>query len=99
MPEHVEERAVYVVSGEVSAKESVIPQHTMAVLDESLGIELVAKEDATLVIIGGSPLGKRIMWWNLVSTREDLMEKAKQDWRDGRFPKVPGETEYIPLPE
>jgi hypothetical protein len=39
------------------------------------------------------------MWWNLVSTREDLMEKARQDWQEGRFPKVPGETEYIPLPE
>jgi redox-sensitive bicupin YhaK (pirin superfamily) len=99
VPEHIEERAVYVVTGEVSAAESLIPQHTMAVLDETPGIELVAKEDTTLVIIGGAPLGKRIMWWNLVSTREDLMKKAKQDWREGRFPKVPGETEYIPLPE
>ncbi|TNF47730.1 MAG: pirin family protein [Deltaproteobacteria bacterium] len=99
VPEHIEERAVYVVTGGVSAKESLIPQHTMAVLDETPGIELVAKEDTTLVIIGGTPLGKRIMWWNLVSTREELMEKAKQDWREGRFPKVPGETEYIPLPE
>ena len=99
VPEHIEERAVYVVTGEVSAKESLIPQLTMAVLDETPGIELVAKEDTTLVIIGGAPLGKRIMWWNLVSTREDLMEKAKQDWREGRFPRVPGETEYIPLPE
>jgi hypothetical protein len=99
VPEHIEERAVYVVTGEVSAQESLIPQHTMAVLDETPGIELLAKEDTTLVIIGGAPLGKRIMWWNLVSTREDLMEKAKQDWREGHFPKVPGETEYIPLPE
>ena len=99
VPEHIEERAVYVVTGEVSAQEGQIPQHTMAVLDDTLGIELVAKEDTTLVIIGGAPLGKRIMWWNLVSTREDLMEKARQDWQEGRFPKVPGETEYIPLPE
>jgi len=99
VPEHIEERAVYVVTGEVSAQEGQIPQHTMAVLDETPGIELVAKEDTTLVIIGGAPLGKRIMWWNLVSTREDLMEKARQDWQEGRFPKVPGETEYIPLPE
>jgi len=99
VPEHIEERAVYVVTGEVSAQEGLIPQHTMAVLDETPGIELVAKEDTTLVIIGGAPLGKRIMWWNLVSTREDLMEKARQDWQEGRFPKVPGETEYIPLPE
>lgn len=99
VPEHIEERAVYVVSGELSAKESVIPQHTMAVLDETSGVELVAKQDATLVIIGGAPLGKRIMWWNLVSTRQELMEKAKQAWREGRFPKVPGETDFIPLPE
>lgn len=43
--------------------------------------------------------GKGIVWWNLVSSRKGLIEQAKQDWLDGSFPKVPGETEAIPLPD
>jgi redox-sensitive bicupin YhaK (pirin superfamily) len=99
LPENVEERAVYVISGQVDARETVITQHTMVVFDKSPGIELVAREESKLVLIGGPPLGKRIMWWNLVSTRTDLLEAAKQAWRDRTFPRVPGETEFIPLPE
>ena len=99
VPEHIEERAVYVLSGRLAAKETEIAMHTMAIFDNTPGIELVAREDSTLVFIGGASLGKRMMWWNLVSTRKDLLENAKQAWREGSFPKVPGETEFIPLPE
>ena len=99
LPEHIDERAVYVISGRLIAKETEIAMHSMAIFDKSPGIEVVAHEDSTLVIIGGDSLGKRLMWWNLVSTREDLLENAKKAWREGAFPKVPGETEYIPLPD
>jgi redox-sensitive bicupin YhaK (pirin superfamily) len=34
-----------------------------------------------------------------VSSSRERMEQAKEDWREGRFPPVPGETEFIPLPE
>ena len=99
VPEHVEERAVYVVSGCLAARDRVIPTHTMVVFDQTPAIELVAQEDSRLVFIGGSPLGKRIMWWNLVATRQELIEQAKQAWRERTFPSVPSETEFIPLPE
>lgn len=99
VPDDVEERAVYVVSGRLMAKEITIPVHTMVVFDQTSEIELVATEATRLVFIGGSPLGKRTVWWNLVSSRKDLIEQAKQDWLDGSFPQVPGETEAIPLPD
>lgn len=99
VPEPVDERAVYVVSGRLTVKETVIAMHCMAVFDSTPGIEVVAKEDSTLIFIGGTSLGKRLMWWNLVATRKDLLENAKQAWREGSFPKVPGETEFIPLPD
>lgn len=98
VPEHIEERAVYVISGCLIAKATTIPVHTMVVFDQTPSIELTANEDSTLIFIGGEPLGKRFMWWNLVSTRNDLLESAKRSWREGSFPKVPGETEFIPLP-
>lgn len=99
LSEHIEQRAVYVVSGQIKTKGSKLVQHRMAVFDQTPGVELEATEATRLVIFGGSPLGKRTVWWNLVSSRKDLIEQAKQDWREKRFPKVPGETEFIPLPE
>lgn len=99
LPEGWEERAVYVVSGRLKAQGTPLPQHSMAVFDQSPGIELEASEPSRLVIIGGMPLGKRTVWWNLVSSRKELIEQAKRDWREGVFAPVPGETDFIPLPE
>lgn len=99
LPEGLTERGVYIVSGEVQSAGTAIQQHTMALFDQTPGIELTATKTTRLVIIGGEPLGKRTVWWNLVSSRKELIEKAKQDWKAGNFPQVPGETEFIPLPE
>ena len=43
--------------------------------------------------------GPRHIWWNFVSSRQDRIEQAKAEWKAGRFDAVPGETEFIPLPE
>jgi redox-sensitive bicupin YhaK (pirin superfamily) len=52
-----------------------------------------------LVLLGGEPLdGPRHVWWNFVSSSKERIERAKADWREGRFAVVPGETEFIPLP-
>ena len=51
------------------------------------------------MIIGGDALGERHIWWNFVSSSKERIERAKLDWRDGRFDKVPGDDEFIPLPD
>ena len=99
VPDRVAERAVYVVSGSLKAQATSIAAHEMAIFDETAEIELTASEDTRLVFIGGAPLGKRIVWWNLVSTDRALIEQAKQDWHNKTFAKVPGEQDYIPLPD
>jgi redox-sensitive bicupin YhaK (pirin superfamily) len=60
-----------------------------------------AKEKSRFMIVGGAPMdGPRHIFWNFVSSSKERIEKAKADWRDERFPKVPGdELERIPLPE
>lgn len=45
------------------------------------------------------PAGPRRIWWIFVSSSLERLERAKQDWKLGRFIAVPGETESIPLPE
>lgn len=98
LPDDVEEKAVYLVSGASQTMGTHLPLHSMVIFDDTKGVEVVAEKDSRMVIIGGASLGKRTVWWNLVASRKDLIEKAKADWQAGRFPKVPGETEFIPLP-
>jgi redox-sensitive bicupin YhaK (pirin superfamily) len=52
------------------------------------------------MLLGGAPLeGPRHIWWNFVASDKALIEQAKADWRDGHFPPVAGDDDYIPLPE
>lgn len=100
LPEGLAQCAVYTVRGALQAKDSEVPELCMTVFQHSAGIELSANQQAHFVIIGGEPLGERHIWWNFVSSRQERIKQAKQDWLQGRFPKVAGdEQEFIPLPE
>ena len=100
LPDDIDERAVYVVIGKLVAKESVIEEHTMAVLSAGETVRVTAEQDTQLAMIGGEQFTKRHIWWNFVSSRKERIEQAKKDWQTGVFPKVPGdELEFIPLPE
>ena len=62
---------------------------------------LRAERDSKVMLIGGAPFEEgRHIWWNFVSSSEERIEQAKRDWKEARFPKVPGdEHEHIPLPD
>jgi redox-sensitive bicupin YhaK (pirin superfamily) len=99
LPDDVEERGVYIVSGGVRVGKTEIATHSLATFEAGMEIELVATQECRLVVIGGQPLGQRIVWWNLAATRRELIEEAKAAWKEGRFAPIPGETEFAPLPE
>jgi redox-sensitive bicupin YhaK (pirin superfamily) len=94
-----EERAVYVVSGAATLDGTLVAEHTMQFVPAGEEPLLAAGADARVVLIGGAPLGHRHMWWNFVSSRKERLIQAGDDWAAGRFPAVPGETEFIPLPD
>lgn len=94
------EAAVYAVSGSVEVDGAPVPQKTMALLDTSNSQRVSAQTDAQFVIIGGEPLdGHRFLFWNFVSSSKERLMQAADDWEAQRFDKVPGETEFIPLPK
>lgn len=94
------ERAVYVAQGALKAHDVAIPEHALAILTQLPGVVVEATEESRIALIGGEPMGKRFIDWNFVSSRKERIEQAKSDWREGRFPKVPGDdVEFIPLPE
>ena len=94
------ERALYVLDGEAQLDGVDIPAMHLVVLDDGVRHRLRAKTPLKAMLLGGEPLdGPRHLWWNFVSSSKDRIEQAKDDWRDGRFGPVPGESEFIPLPE
>ena len=98
----VEELAVYVASGAVDLAGQPLTAGHMAVLDPQEARRLPAHTTATtrVMLIGGQRLeGRRFMGWNFVSTRRDRIDAAKLAWARDEFPRVPGETERIPLPD
>ena len=100
VPGGVDERAVYVVSGTLRIAEQDLNVGTMAVLEPEARATLVAQTDCIAVVLGGATLpGKRYVYWNFVSNSRERIERAKDDWRNGRFEKVPGDDEFIPLPD
>jgi redox-sensitive bicupin YhaK (pirin superfamily) len=97
-PEH-EERGVYVVEGAASLDgEPLAPQH-MAVVPGGRTVVIEAATFARVMLLGGAKMdGDRHIWWNFVASSREAIEEAKARWREGRFGKVPGENEFIPLP-
>jgi len=96
-----EERAVYVIAGEIEIAGDRHGPERLLVLKPGDRIEVKAVSDAHVIVVGGAAMdGPRHIWWNFVSSRKDRIEAAKADWKAGRFDAVPGDTaEFIPLPE
>jgi redox-sensitive bicupin YhaK (pirin superfamily) len=99
-PEH-RERAIYVVSGRVVVRPADVAFEAgrLVVLLEGVDVQVQAEDAAQIMLLGGEPLGPRYIWWNFVSSSRERIERAKQDWTEQRFARVPGETEFIPLPD
>ena len=96
-----EQRGIYVIDGEVSANGTTLPRQHLAVATDADSIELRARTPTRLMLLGGAKLdGERHIWWNFVASSPERIERAKSDWKEGRFAVVPGdEREFIPLPE
>jgi redox-sensitive bicupin YhaK (pirin superfamily) len=95
-----EERALYVVSGEIDIAGDRFADGRLLVFRPGDRITVTATAPARLAVVGGAAMdGPRHIWWNFVSSRQERIEQAKADWKAGRFELVPGETEFIPLPD
>ena len=95
-----EERAVYVVDGEVEIAGERFEGPRLLIFRPGDRITITAVTATKMMFLGGTALeGPRYIWWNFVSSSRERIEQAKQDWKTGRFAHVPEETEFIPLPE
>jgi redox-sensitive bicupin YhaK (pirin superfamily) len=95
-----EERAIYLVSGEVEIAGDRFEAGRLLVFRPGDRITVRAAAPTRLAVVGGATMdGPRHIWWNFVSSRKERIDQAKADWKAGRFDTVPGESEFIPLPD
>ncbi len=109
VPVDHEERALYVVSGELSiegaggadAADASFREGDMVILVPGQPLRVRATSDSRAMLLGGARLdGERHIWWNFVSSSLERIEEAKRAWKNGEVAKVVGDdTELIPLPE
>jgi redox-sensitive bicupin YhaK (pirin superfamily) len=99
VPSEHEERAVYVLAGEVRVGDAECKTGELAILAPGVEAPVAAAGSAKFLLVGGAKAdGPRHLYWNFVSSSRERIERAKLDWLEHRFPEVPGETEFIPLP-
>ena len=94
------ERGIYLLEGDVDIHGQRFEPGRLLVFSSGDEITIKAVAAARFVLFGGEPLDSpRHLWWNFVSSSPERIEQAKSDWKSGRFAPVPGESEFIPLPE
>lgn len=94
-----EELGVYVVEGSANIDEQTIEGGRFVVIAAGNKARVTAQSDCKLMLCGGDTLdGERYIWWNFVSSSRAKLQQAKNDWRDGQFDDVPGESDFIPSP-
>jgi redox-sensitive bicupin YhaK (pirin superfamily) len=100
LPSSPDERAAFVVEGRVEVGGEIFAAGELLVFTIGSDVVLRGAPGARLMVLGGAPLeGPRHVWWNFVSSRKERIEQAAADWKAGRFPPVPGESDFIPLPD
>jgi|GEM_PF-338716 len=101
IPNTTEERAIYVLAGQIEIGGVAYQPRQMMVLRPGDTVTVKANSAVHMMLLGGAAMdGERYIFWNFVSSSKERLQQAKEDWLLGRFDKVPGdEREYIPLPD
>ena len=96
-----DERAVMLVGGEARIDGQPLEPFALTVLAPGAAMTLASDQGARVMLLGGEAFAsKRHVWWNFVSSSRERINQAKDDWRAGRFPLVPGDSdEFIPIPQ
>ncbi len=101
IPSTTEERAIYVLDGQIEIGGVNYNPQQMMVLRPKDDVVIKALTPVRMMLLGGAAMdGPRYIYWNFVSSSKERLEQAKEDWREGKFAKVPGDDkEFIPLPD
>jgi redox-sensitive bicupin YhaK (pirin superfamily) len=96
-----DERALYLVEGDATVEGHALDPLALVLLRPGVPATLQSERGARVMLAGGAAAtSPRHVWWNFVSSSRDRIRTAREDWKAGNFPVVPGDAEeFIPLPE
>lgn len=96
-----DERALYVSGGDAALDGMMLEPQTLYVLRPGTSATLMSVDGGRVVLCGGEAFtSPRHVWWNFVSSRQDRLMQAREDWDAMRFPLIPGDDqEFIPIPQ
>ncbi len=98
-PELFGEVAIYILQGTLENEGHLYEPKRILVSKQSELCEFTLHAGTTVYIFGGEPFAEeRFIYWNFVATSQELIDDAKQKWAAQQFPKVKGETDFVPLP-
>lgn len=94
------ESALYILEGGIKSDGHTYGPKQILIAHDSTLCSFEMQENTSVYLFGGEPFPEpRHIYWNFVHSDKEVIEKAKEDWKAQRFPKVPGETEWVPMPE
>lgn len=94
------ESGMYILEGAVSSDGNTFGPKQLLVAKDAKLCEFEMQANTTVYIFGGEPFSEeRFIYWNFVASSKELIEDAKQRWINQEFDRVPGETEFVPLPK
>ena len=94
------ESALYILEGAIIDDNHRYESKQILIAKDAKLCHFEMEENTTVYIFGGEPFEEqRFIFWNFVSSSQDRIEQAKQDWIHQRFPKVANETKFVPLPD
>lgn len=93
------ESGLYILEGNIFSEGNTYEPKQILIANDSKLCEFEMADNTTVYIFGGDPFPEeRHIHWNFVASEKETIEKARENWKAQRFPKVPGETEVVPLP-
>ncbi|MGE5519472.1 MAG: pirin family protein, partial [Candidatus Dadabacteria bacterium] len=94
------EAGLYILEGSIESDGNIYLSKQLLIAMESSLCEFIIEANSIIYIFGGEPFAEeRLIDWNFVASRKELIDEAKQKWITQSFDKLKGDdTEFIPYP-
>ena len=93
------ESALYILHGSVHSEGNEYGPRQILIAKDATLCTFEMEAGTTVYLFGGEPFPEeRFINWNFVSSNKERIKQAVDDWKNQRFPTVPGETEFVPYP-
>lgn len=93
------ESALYILDGSIKSEGNTYQSRQILVAKDSRLCSFEMLPNTSIYVFGGEGFPEeRFIEWNFVSSDKDIIEKAKSDWKNDKFPTVPNETKRISIP-